>query len=185
MGGLWSLSGPAVKGTCRRAVRSESAAVRRSRLDSVQADSAENVNGPNARYTRCAWAGKLGPMENTQQDETLLDDGKQIIYLHNRCGQCELPRSSSAIGRAADRRILDATGDIYVTMTRDQEEPGLWECDIAVYERNAPSGSHPVITHVKTVGQPLVLPPGCPPWMWAVYSVVGDMAAHFMDDHDG
>lgn len=123
-------------------------------------------------------------MENRAPERSLIDTGSAIIYRHDNCDRCPLPLVHTSPLSSGERRILDSTGDIYVTLVRADDGSGLWDMDVQVYERGCEPGAQPVVTHLLTVGVAKYTPPGVPPWLWTVYSHLAEMCVHFMDEHD-
>jgi hypothetical protein len=105
------------------------------------------------------------------------------FYDHDNCDQCPSPKIETAHLSRFARGVLDALGDVHFTMMRDPERNLIWDIGLQVYSADTPIGGSWDIEHSAQVGVPSYIPPNCPEWLWVLYSAVGEMCTHFMDQH--
>jgi hypothetical protein len=106
------------------------------------------------------------------------------FYDHYECQACPPQSTSTAHLSRFNRAVIDALGDVHITLMRDPEYLTVWDVGVQTYSADTPPGGSWDIEHAARVGVPSYMPPNCPEWLWIAYSALGDMCTHFMDLHD-
>lgn len=123
-------------------------------------------------------------MTETSSSQRRQDGPHTCYYAHDDCERCPQPSVSTAHLSKITRQMMDAIGDVHMSLNRDPEFGNVWDVGVRVYSSDTPPGGTHDIEHVATVGIPSFMPPNCPEWLWLLYTALGEMCTHFMDLHD-
>lgn len=123
-------------------------------------------------------------MDIDEQEQPAQAVNEVCFYDHVACTACPPPASATAHLSRFSRAVVDALGDVHITLMRAIDMPAGWDVGVQVYSADTPPGGSWDLEHVAVVGVPSYMPPNCPEWLWIAYSALGDMCTHFMDLHD-
>jgi hypothetical protein len=123
-------------------------------------------------------------MDETKSDLDMTQIDPPRLYTHDDCEKCPTQKVSTSHLGYTSKTVLDAVGNIVLTLSRAEGGLGLWDGQMMVYSIDTPPGGMWEIEHWATAGVPTYMPPNCPEWLWVAYTLLGDMCSHFMDLHD-
>lgn len=122
-------------------------------------------------------------MSETTGTEETFDDSTAPIVDHRSCTQCPMPKTVLDGHAYRTKVVLDAIGNIGLQLTRSEDGLNLWDVQVLVWSINEAPDQPWDVEHWATAGVPAYIPPNCPEYLWVLYTVLGDMCSHYMDQH--
>lgn len=123
-------------------------------------------------------------MDEAKYDLDMTQIDPPRVWVHDDCDLCPTQKVSTSHLGHTSRKVLDAVGNITLTLVRSEDGMGLWDGQMMVWSIDSPPGATWELEHWATAGVPAYMPPNCPEWLWVAYTLLGDMCSHFMDLHD-